>query len=43
MPTGKFGFYSDGAQHIEVVGVSTGGKRLFEDMNGDTITTNVLG
>jgi hypothetical protein len=43
VPPGKFGFYSDGAQHVEAVGVSSAGKRLFEDVNGDVVSTNVLG
>jgi hypothetical protein len=43
LPPGKFGYYSDGAQHIEVVGVSPDGKRLFKEVNGDTVSTNILG
>jgi hypothetical protein len=43
VPLGKYGFYSDGAHHIEAVGVTPAGKRLFEDVNGDTVFTNVLG
>lgn len=43
VPPGKYGFYSDGARHIEAVGVTPAGKRLFEDVNGDTVSTNVLG
>jgi hypothetical protein len=43
VPPGKYGFYSDAAHHIEAVGVTPGGKRLFEDVNGDTVFTNVLG
>jgi hypothetical protein len=42
VPPGKYGFYSDAAHHIEAVGVTPGGKRLFEDVNGDTLFTNVL-
>ena len=43
VPTGKYGFYSDGAQHIEAVAMAPSGKRLFEDVSGDTVSTNVLG
>jgi hypothetical protein len=43
VPPGKLGFFSDGAEHVEAVGVSSAGKRLFEDVNGDTVFTNVLG
>jgi hypothetical protein len=43
VPPGKLGFYSDGAQHVEAVGASSAGKRLFEDVNGDVVSTNVLG
>lgn len=43
VPPGKYGFYSDGAQHVEAVGVTSAGKRLFEDVNGDVVSTNVFG
>jgi hypothetical protein len=43
VPPGRYGFYSDGASHIEAVGVTQAGKRLFEDVNADTVFTNVLG
>ena len=43
VPPGKYGFYSDGAQHVEAVGVTPAGKRLFEDVNGETVSTNVRG
>ena len=43
VPPGKYGFYSDAAHHIEAIGVTPAGKRLFEDVNGDTVFTNVLG
>jgi hypothetical protein len=42
VPAGKYGFYSDGAQHVEAVGVTLTGKRLFEDVNGDVVSSNVL-
>jgi hypothetical protein len=37
---GKFGFYSDGAQHIAAAAVAKSGKRLFEELNGDTVSSN---
>lgn len=40
-PPGRYGFYSDGAQHIEAVGVTPAGQRLFEEVNGDTLSSNV--
>jgi hypothetical protein len=40
---GEYGFYSDGAGHIEAVGTTAAGKRLFEEVNGDTIFGNVFG
>lgn len=41
--TGRIGFFSDGHDHIAAVKVSPGGgRRLFYDVRGDVITTNVL-
>jgi hypothetical protein len=40
---GRYGIYSDGAQHIEAVAVTAAGRRLFLDLNGDTVSSNVLG
>jgi len=37
---GKTGYYSDGADHAEVVGVSALGARLFIDMNRGVLVTN---
>jgi hypothetical protein len=39
---GRYGIYSDGAQHIEAVAVTPAGRRLFLDLNGDTVSSNVL-
>jgi len=41
VPPGKYAFYSDGAEHVEAVAVTPAGKRLFEDVNGDTVSTNL--
>jgi hypothetical protein len=41
-PAGAIGYYSDGAQHAAVVIVSAAGKRLFFEVNGDAVHTNVL-
>jgi hypothetical protein len=41
-PAGKYGFYSDANQHIAVVVLSSAGRRLFFEVSGDTISTNVL-
>lgn len=41
-PPGAIGYYSDGAKHAAVVTVSAAGKRLFFEVNGDAIHTNVL-
>jgi hypothetical protein len=42
VPPGRFGYFSDGAQHAEAVVVTPEGKRLFEEVNADTVSTNVL-
>ncbi len=39
-PAGAIGFYSDGADHAEVVGISTLGRRLFIDSNAGVLSTN---
>jgi hypothetical protein len=39
-PTGKLGIFSDGAHHFEAVALSTLGRRMFYDVNGDVLTTN---
>jgi hypothetical protein len=39
---GKYGFYSDASQHITAVTLSSAGRRLFVDVSGDTVSTNVL-
>jgi hypothetical protein len=41
-PAGKYGFYSDGNQHIAAVVLSSAGRRLFFEISGDTVSTNVL-
>jgi hypothetical protein len=41
-PTGTVGYYSDGAKHAAAVTVSAAGKRLFVEVNGDAVHTNVL-
>ena len=40
-PPGKVGLYSDGAQHLTVVGLTPDGQRLFIDANGGVLTSNV--
>jgi hypothetical protein len=40
-PAGAVGYYSDGAQHAATVGLSTPGRRLFLEVNGDVLHTNV--
>jgi hypothetical protein len=37
---GKLGIFSDGAHHFEAVRLTTLGRRLFYDLNGDVLTTN---
>lgn len=39
---GKYGFYSDGAKHEEAVATTPAGRRLFIDVNGDTLSSNVF-
>jgi hypothetical protein len=41
-PAGAIGYYSDGAKHAAAVIVSAAGKRLFFEVNGDAVHTNVL-
>jgi hypothetical protein len=41
-PAGKYGFYSDGNQHVAAVVLSSAGRRLFFEISGDTVSTNVL-
>jgi hypothetical protein len=41
-PAGKYGFYSDANQHIAAVVLSSAGRRLFFEVSGDTVSTNVL-
>jgi hypothetical protein len=41
-PPDTVGYYSDGAKHAAVVIVSAAGKRLFFEVNGDAVHTNVL-
>jgi hypothetical protein len=40
-PAGKVGYFSDGG-HMAVVTLSSAGRRLFIDLNGDVTATNVL-
>jgi hypothetical protein len=42
VPAGQYGFYSDGAQHIAAVTTTPSGRRLFEDIQGDTVSSNIL-
>jgi len=39
-PPGAIGFYSDGANHAEAVGISTLGQRLYMDSNAGVLSTN---
>ena len=41
-PADTVGYYSDGAKHAAVVTLSAAGKRLFFEVNGDAVHTNVL-
>jgi hypothetical protein len=41
-PKGKVGYFSDGGRHIAVATLSEQGRRLFVDINGDVVATNVL-
>lgn len=40
-PAGAVGYYSDGAQHVAAVVLSTPGRRLFFEYNGDVLHTNI--
>ena len=40
-PPGRLGLFTDAAQHVTVVAVSLLGTRLFIDVNGVTLTSNV--
>jgi hypothetical protein len=40
-PAGAVGYYSDGAEHVATVALSTPGRRLFLEFNGDVLHTNV--
>jgi hypothetical protein len=39
-PPGKIGVFSDGQHHFEAVALTALGKRLFLDIQGDTVTSN---
>jgi hypothetical protein len=39
---GAYGVYSDSNRHIEIVAQSSAGRRLFLDINGDVISSNVF-
>jgi hypothetical protein len=39
-PAGKLGLFSDGALHFAAVKLTTSGKRLFYELNGEVVTTN---
>jgi hypothetical protein len=41
-PPGVVGYYSDGAEHVAAVALSTLGKRLFLEVNADAVHTNIL-
>jgi hypothetical protein len=41
-PPDTIGYYSDGAKHAAAAIVSAAGKRLFLEVNGDVVHTNVL-
>jgi hypothetical protein len=40
-PPGAIGYFSDGAKHAAAVALSTLGKRLFFEINGDVLHTNI--
>jgi hypothetical protein len=42
-PPKTIGYWSDGAAHVGVVGLSTAGRRLFIEYEGDVLHTNVSG
>jgi hypothetical protein len=39
-PAGTIGIFSDGDRHFEAVALTTLGRRMFYDINGDVLTTN---
>jgi hypothetical protein len=39
-PDGTIGIFSDGAHHFEAVALTSLGRRMFYDINGDVLTTN---
>jgi hypothetical protein len=39
-PAGTIGIFSDGGHHFEAVALSTLGRRMFYELNGDVLTTN---
>jgi hypothetical protein len=41
-PAGKYGVYSDANLHLATVVLSSAGRRLFFEVSGDTVSTNVL-
>ena len=41
-PPDAIGYYSDGAKHAAAVTLSTLGKRLFFEVNGDVLHTNIM-
>jgi hypothetical protein len=41
-PPDKVGYWSDGAEHVAVVALSTLGRRLFVEYEGDVLHTNVV-
>ena len=42
-PPGRVGYYSDSAEHVAVVALSRSGRRLFIEVDGDVVSTNVAG
>jgi hypothetical protein len=41
-PAGAYGVYSDADRHVEVVAQSSAGRRLFLDVDGDVISSNLF-
>ena len=41
-PPGTYGIYSDANRHIEIVAQSSAGRRLFLDLDGDVLSSNVF-
>ena len=39
-PAGTIGIFSDGAHHFEAVALTSLGRRMFYDINGEVLTTN---